>query len=238
MEYEPKYTVVLRGQEFILTKSQIEFDSPNYFTSCFLGDFQEAKTKRLELSRNPDLFKLIIEHLCGYEILPLDEKSCPSHMPPDIALRNIRADALFYQLDGLVRSCDGFIKSRKALVSPSRKFLVIGHTNTSRHLRSTGPNHNIPVTGLEVVTMSLQRVEIWTTIIADDMFNQMGQLQLRKSHVDFEGLRLVAAIEAFVRKAVGNYQKLGWTLLGWRTEPVTREGTGIVATKLLIVLRS
>ncbi|KDN33445.1 hypothetical protein RSAG8_13466, partial [Rhizoctonia solani AG-8 WAC10335] len=118
MEYEPKYTVVLRGQEFVLTKSQIEFDSPNYFTACFLGDFREAQTKRLVLTRNLELFQLVVEHLCGYEILPLDDKTIPSHMPPDAVLRNLRADALFYQLDGLVKSCDEIIKSSTPVTPP------------------------------------------------------------------------------------------------------------------------
>ncbi|EUC56893.1 BTB domain protein, putative [Rhizoctonia solani AG-3 Rhs1AP] len=146
MEYEPKYTVVLRGQEFVLSKSQIEFDSPNCFTACFLGDFRKAETKRLELSRNPDLFRLILEHLCGYEILPLDDNVIPSHMLIDSVLRNLQADALFYQLDGLIKSCNEVIAPRGVPGLPSRSFMVIGYTTSARILSNTGPNSNYNIT--------------------------------------------------------------------------------------------
>ncbi|CUA76216.1 hypothetical protein RSOLAG22IIIB_06143 [Rhizoctonia solani] len=235
MEYEPKYTVVLRGQEFILTKSQIEFDSPNYFTACFLGDFHEAQTKRLELSRSPDLFKLIIEHLCGYEILPLDNKANASHMSADSVLRNLRADALFYQLDGLVKSCDRVIKPRKT----GRLFMVIGRTSSSTTILSnTDSSSSISVNDLKFQERYLKPGDVWVTTVTEDILSRMGQLQLRRSYADFEGLETVAAIQDFAQKAVGNYSKSGWTLMGWRFEAIPRpdDGSGQPGTKILIVL--
>ncbi|KAG9124430.1 hypothetical protein FRC07_011672 [Ceratobasidium sp. 392] len=96
------YTVVVRGETFLLTRDQIEFDSPNYFTSCFLGEFTEAQTHTLTLSRDPQLFKIIIDYLSGYDVLPLHESAIPQRMNSDAALRNLLADAQFYQLDGLI----------------------------------------------------------------------------------------------------------------------------------------
>ncbi|KDN34339.1 hypothetical protein RSAG8_12570, partial [Rhizoctonia solani AG-8 WAC10335] len=212
MEYEPKYTVVLRGQEFVLTKSQIEFDSPNYFTACFLGDFREGQTKRLVLTRNLELFQLVVEHLCGYEIFPLDDKTIPSHMPPDAVLRNLRADALFYQLDGLVKSCDEIIKSSTPGTPPSRSYMVIGFSTTSGVVNNANAG------------------KISERFLKD----RMGSLQLAESHASFSGLRATAVIEAFARKAVGDYHKLGWTLMCWRVEIVT---SGLKA-ELLIVLEA
>ncbi|CAE6473631.1 unnamed protein product [Rhizoctonia solani] len=237
MEYEPKYTVVLRGQEFVLTKSQIEFDSPNYFTACFLGEFQEAHTKRLELSRSPDLFKLIIEHLCGYEVLPLDNKANTSHMSAGSLLRNLRADALFYQLDGLVKSCDRAIKPRKT----DRSFMVIGRTTSSTAILSnTDSSSGISVTRLKLEEKQLKPGDVWVTTVAEDILSRMGQLQLRRSYADFKGLETVAAIEGFAQKVMGNYSKLGWTLMGWRFEaiPTPDDGSGQSGTKILIVLES
>lgn len=100
--------MVVRGKTFLLTKSQIEFDSPNYFTTCFLGDFREAQTRRLNLSRSPEIFEVILDYLCGYKVLPLGQQSIPSRMSPEAALINLRADAAFYQLDGLIRACEEF----------------------------------------------------------------------------------------------------------------------------------
>ncbi|CAE6406350.1 unnamed protein product [Rhizoctonia solani] len=232
MEYEPKYTVVLRGQEFVLTKSQIEFDSPNYFTACFLGDFREAQTKRLEILRNPELFELIVEHLCGYEILPLDDDATSSHLSADAVLRNLRADALFYQLDRLVESCDDIIKRSKTL-SPIRSYMVIGYTTTNRVVSDASAGQ-ISAYHVQERTTQMERGKAWTTIVSEETLSRMGPLQLAESLSGFTGLRAVAAIEAFASKAVKDYHKLGWTLMGWRAELVT---SGSKA-ELLVVLKT
>ncbi|KAG8790791.1 hypothetical protein FRC12_011016 [Ceratobasidium sp. 428] len=101
-----KYTVEMRGEKFLLTRDQVEFDSPNYFTSCFLGEFTEAQTRTLTLSRDPELFKIILDYLSGYDVLPLHELMIPKRMNSNAALRNLLADAQFYQLDGLVDQID------------------------------------------------------------------------------------------------------------------------------------
>ncbi|KEP46231.1 putative BTB domain protein [Rhizoctonia solani 123E] len=227
MDYEPKYTVVLRGQEFVLTKSQIEFDSPNYFTACFLGDFREAQTKRLEISRNPELFKLIMEHLCGYDILPLDDNAVPSHVSLDTVLRNLRADALFYQLEALVEACEDIIDPSKT----NRSYMVIGYTTISRIVNDASVG-KLTAYQLEEITTRMEPGKVWTTIVSEDMLSQMGPLQLADSFSGFKGLRAVAAIEGFTRKAVKDYHKLGWTLMSWRAELVTSG-----KAELLVVLK-
>lgn len=106
MEHDPRFTIVVMGKTFVLTKSQIEFDSPNYFTACFLGDFVEAQTRRVEFSRDPDLFKIIVRYLCGYSVIPLNENQIPAGMTATSALVDLRADAAFYQLDRQMQACD------------------------------------------------------------------------------------------------------------------------------------
>ncbi|KAB5588511.1 hypothetical protein CTheo_8043 [Ceratobasidium theobromae] len=133
MEQNQKYTVVIMGTSFVLTKSQIEFDSPNYFTTCFLGDFHEAQTHHLELSRDPDLFRVIIRYLCGYSVLPLTEKQIPSDMTLASALTNLRNDAAFYQLDGLLCACDESLSDQEPTLERQEKHLallgVVSHSN-------------------------------------------------------------------------------------------------------------
>ncbi|KAF8592808.1 hypothetical protein BDV93DRAFT_567380, partial [Ceratobasidium sp. AG-I] len=68
---EEIFTVVVRDQRFVLSRSQIDFDAPNYFTMCFLGDFTESQLRQVELSRDPHLFKIIVDYLCGYTVLPI-----------------------------------------------------------------------------------------------------------------------------------------------------------------------
>ncbi|KAG8687847.1 hypothetical protein FRC09_013250, partial [Ceratobasidium sp. 395] len=76
----------MRGETFVLTRDQIEFDSPNFFTSCFLGEFTESRTRTLTLSRDPELFRIILDHLSGYEVLPLHQSVIPNRMSPDLVL--------------------------------------------------------------------------------------------------------------------------------------------------------
>lgn len=96
------YTIHVRDEVFHLTKDQVEFNSPNYFTSCFFGDSVESQTRTLRLFRDPDLFKIVIDYLSGYQVLPLHGSVIPKRMSLELAVRNLRVDADYYLLDGLV----------------------------------------------------------------------------------------------------------------------------------------
>ncbi|KAG8783844.1 hypothetical protein FRC12_019291 [Ceratobasidium sp. 428] len=132
------YKIIMRGETFLLTRDQIEFDSPNYFTSCFLGEFSEAKTRTLTLSRDPELFKIILDYLSGYDVLPLHESAIPERMGLDVALRNVFADAQFYQLDGLVDRINQENRAKEeveeTLVSPYAMISVSCTKGTPRNI--------------------------------------------------------------------------------------------------------
>ncbi len=93
------YTVVVRGETFGLSKTQIERDSPNFFTSCFLSGFSESARRTTTLDRNPTIFAIIVDYLSGYPILPLSPGVA---MDAKTAHRYLLADADFY---GLSRLC-------------------------------------------------------------------------------------------------------------------------------------
>ncbi|KDN46660.1 hypothetical protein RSAG8_04040, partial [Rhizoctonia solani AG-8 WAC10335] len=114
MKSEPNYTVTAQGTDFLLTKSQIEFDAPNYFTTCFLGDFEESQTLHLKISRDPVLFRIISDYLCGYTVLPLADDVIPARMSPELVLANLKADAEFYLLDGLAKQCETLLAEKKS----------------------------------------------------------------------------------------------------------------------------
>lgn len=127
LEHDPQYTVVLRGTRFNLTSSQINFDGPNYLTSCFLGDSRESQTRILELPRSPDLFPIIMDYLCGYVVLPLDTSKLSSSSicyPEEKAVKNLRADADFYKLEGLKKVCDDYLTEPPKRTS--KECIVIG----------------------------------------------------------------------------------------------------------------
>ncbi|KAB5589179.1 hypothetical protein CTheo_7377 [Ceratobasidium theobromae] len=108
MYREPTYTLIFQDSRYTLTKSQIEFDSPNLFTTCFLGEYEEAQTRCLSLYRDPELFGIVVDYLCGYTVFRWDENTLPKRMTIPNALKNLRADAKFYGLKGLVKACDEF----------------------------------------------------------------------------------------------------------------------------------
>ncbi|KAI1795373.1 hypothetical protein LXA43DRAFT_865144, partial [Ganoderma leucocontextum] len=112
------YTVVLRGETFELSKTQIECDSPNFFMSCFLSEFSESARCTTTLDQNPIIFVIIVDYLSGYLVLPL---SLGQGMDTSAAHRYLLADAEFY---GLSRLC--------ALLTqpmPSIKLCWMGYAN-------------------------------------------------------------------------------------------------------------
>ncbi|KAG8753374.1 hypothetical protein FRC11_007483 [Ceratobasidium sp. 423] len=126
MECEPTYTVLIQDEKFTLSHSQIKFDSPNYFTMCFLGDFSEAQSRSVQLTRSPEIFPLIRQYLCGYMVLPLNDHIIPKGMTATQTIANLRADALFYQLEGLVLQCDAYLEPVKKGLPAAHRFLLVG----------------------------------------------------------------------------------------------------------------
>jgi hypothetical protein len=98
-----EFRVIVRDQVFVLDKHQILFDSPNYFSSYFLGEFKEAAEgqRQLTLRRDPFLFRIIENYLSGYSVLPLPP-NLPPHLSKETAMANLLRDAQFYGIDGLV----------------------------------------------------------------------------------------------------------------------------------------
>ncbi|KAL8291952.1 hypothetical protein RQP46_001418 [Phenoliferia psychrophenolica] len=92
------FTVVARGTAFTLSQEDCEFDSPNYFTSCFLSDFSESESRVVHTNRSPVLFPHIRNWLSGYEVLPLPPIA---DMSPAVALANLLKDAQYFGLTRL-----------------------------------------------------------------------------------------------------------------------------------------
>jgi len=109
-----EYVIIVRGERFVLARDQILFDSPNYFTSLFDGPFKESSEGKREavLYRDPFLFRLIESYLSGYQILPLPTVGPPQYMSREAMVKNLFADAQFYQLDGLIKLLDPFVNTK------------------------------------------------------------------------------------------------------------------------------
>ncbi|KAG9076502.1 hypothetical protein FS749_011731 [Ceratobasidium sp. UAMH 11750] len=177
------YTIIMRGQTFTLTRDQVEFDSPNYFTSCFLGEFTESRTRTLTISRDPELFKIILDYLSGYEVLPLHTSVIPSRMSPDLALRNLLVDARFYLLDRFIRRIGSGVKSLSiATIDPPPTYLMLTAQNSN--------SWDWPVPVSEDTTNNMKQkhgldshgYKQWSTCHAD-IENALRAASIQKSYV-------------------------------------------------------
>jgi len=98
-----EYNVVVRGERFILSDEQLNFDAPNYFTELF---GTQGGTRETFLYRDPKLFQIIEGYLSGYEIFPLPDSAIPSYMSRETISKNLLVDARFYRLSRLVDKLD------------------------------------------------------------------------------------------------------------------------------------
>jgi len=125
-----RFRVNVRDRVFYLTKSQIEFDSPNFFTTAFLGGFAEAQTKSVDLACDPMLFDLVVDYLSGYDILPLTKDAIPARMNVGQAMRAIRKDADYLSLSGLetllARNMETLVQQKPHIPMQLGEFLDIG----------------------------------------------------------------------------------------------------------------
>ncbi|KAM5537258.1 hypothetical protein V8D89_008988 [Ganoderma adspersum] len=94
--------VFWRVQEpFQLSHNQIDFDAPNFFSTCFSSGFTESTKCTLTLDCNPALFALIIEYLSRYPILSLSAEATPPLMSLTMAHHCLLTNVQFYGLQKL-----------------------------------------------------------------------------------------------------------------------------------------
>ena len=108
-------------------RDQILFDSPNYFTTLFDGPFRESSEGKREvvLHRDPHLFHFIESRLSGYQILPLPTTGLPHYMSHQAMVKNLFADALFYQLDGLIKLLGPLVQTKYRLQMVLHGFIIL-----------------------------------------------------------------------------------------------------------------
>ncbi|KAF8601050.1 hypothetical protein BDV93DRAFT_546022 [Ceratobasidium sp. AG-I] len=236
------FKVIVRDTTFKLSQSQIEFDSPNFFTACFLGDFQESQTRTLEISRDPDLFRIVLNYLCGYTILPLSEAAIPMTMTLGTALINLRVDAEYYQLNGLIQACTTAMMSivvNRSSVSDKYRVLA-GRTRIRPHVPGASNLSRFPdfhlLNSEKEPTDSSHLIRTFedftdTRVPEENIRGPLASLTTPDSCIGFDSIRELSAIESVIAKIMGQYDKTKWRLMGWN---VRRSSN----SELLIVLES
>ncbi|KAG9124431.1 hypothetical protein FRC07_011673 [Ceratobasidium sp. 392] len=93
--------VIVSGIKFVLTQDQFKVDGPNYFTDAVAAHTGHFRGPQVKVSRNPELFKLVVDFLNGYDVMPQGAPLPAGIASRKVALRNLIAEAKFYRLSSL-----------------------------------------------------------------------------------------------------------------------------------------
>lgn len=191
-EENETFTVKLRGVPMQISRSQIQADTPggNFFAASLLGDFAEASERTLSLDRHPAIFKLILDHLSGYRIFPLDKIILKSFygdgMSVERALRYIQDDAEYY----------GFSRLH-ALAS-----------DEIERMENQEESHQDEIISLKRYKMELEKMRLQLDIdlankkAIDDLHEE--RLKILKIHIDIAARKLEAAAIVAAPRQVGS----------------------------------
>ncbi|KAK5799090.1 hypothetical protein F5H01DRAFT_418223 [Linnemannia elongata] len=132
------YTINVSGENFLVSHSALQYDSPNFFTDVFMNPHREEYNSRvLYINRNADVFKDIVKHMQGYYVAARDE----------VHLENLVMDAHFFKLKRLVENLRQtmfinvsgtiFKVSRETILNDSPNFFALLEPFSDRNLTPT-----------------------------------------------------------------------------------------------------
>ncbi|KAF9398063.1 hypothetical protein BGX21_008214 [Mortierella sp. AD011] len=120
------YTIVVSGENFPVTISAIQYDSPNFFSEVFMNpNREESRTRMMYINRNPDIFRDIVKYLQGYYVAARDE----------VHLENLMMDAHFYKFVNVSGTL--FKISRETILNDSPNFFALLTPYADRNLTPT-----------------------------------------------------------------------------------------------------
>ncbi|KAI8885491.1 hypothetical protein K501DRAFT_215712 [Backusella circina FSU 941] len=90
------FTIAVGGRVFRLSWESLKSDGP---TNFFLEYFRKKKTKVMYVDRDPDIFEVIVRHLRGYYVRPID----------DIQAQSLLFDATYYGLTRLKKCLQEYL---------------------------------------------------------------------------------------------------------------------------------
>jgi hypothetical protein len=95
--------ISIRGIEFCLNWNQVVFERYSMYHGIVDGHNQSGlPTPILKLSRNPEVFKLVVDHLSDLAVFPITSSVAESAgLPLDVLVRYLIDDAIFYRLPRL-----------------------------------------------------------------------------------------------------------------------------------------
>ncbi|QRV97105.1 hypothetical protein RhiJN_25124 [Ceratobasidium sp. AG-Ba] len=199
-----RFAVVVADRRFVLSRAQIEHDSPNYLTSYFLNEDGKSIHDRLEITRDPKIFELVLRYLNGYQILPLDRHLIPFDSTAQRTLADLRADAEFFNLEGLAELCE---------ISDSKpKYVVVTTYSERNHDNEVRPSDGLLTLASQCCLETLN----------ENVFNtaSSGMAVLTSTNAHEEQLIIISGwLNHILAEFFCGYYKLAvfrWELQGWK----------------------
>ncbi|KAJ1300418.1 hypothetical protein OPQ81_005238 [Rhizoctonia solani] len=117
-------------------------------------------------------------------------------MTPEAAVLNLRADAEFYQLDGLVQACEAFINPKEGQASPKNRYLILG----SKWFVDDDEYR-------EDLLGTVPPKSDWATYATKERLKQppLNDMKTPMSVSGFEGLRVTAVMERVGASSISGY---------------------------------
>lgn len=209
-----EYTIIVTDKTFRLSKSQIEHDSPNFFTSYFLNSSDDNTTRLLEISRDPYLFTIILRYLNGYHILPLNPALLPPHCTPETVLADLRADAEFYRLNGLSALLSSVKTSGDQLATGYAE--ISGHYNTASDRLEPTDDLDKVADGFSFKSSSEQ--EYQTASQQDNYYTVPRNTKRGDPNVFYSGLLNERIVRRVLQRDGYTTSVTKWELLGWQRD--------------------
>ncbi|KAG8755658.1 hypothetical protein FRC11_005884 [Ceratobasidium sp. 423] len=144
-------------------------------------------------------------------------------MSPELALANLRTDAAFYQLDGLVEQCNALIAQSLVEGGPRKQYQILG--SEYEHLSNCSFESQMGIA---------LKAKTWSTRVTAERLAQEPFVNMERpeKHLGFSGLRTIAAVERFAREMCGVEPQL----VGWHVEASPEQMFGVVYSRLVVVL--
>ncbi|EUC53520.1 hypothetical protein RSOL_008870, partial [Rhizoctonia solani AG-3 Rhs1AP] len=133
-------------------------------------------------------------------------------MTAEAALANLRADAMFYQLDGLVHAIDEIDIPHVAMMKADERYLAFLGVNTC---------YAHPLNLVNIV----HDVKNWIVMpVAPDgqLKPPFHELDLPESATTFDELLVLSAVQGVLKDNLGKRYRNHWKLVGYKMESPTR----------------
>ncbi|QRV97061.1 hypothetical protein RhiJN_25080 [Ceratobasidium sp. AG-Ba] len=205
-----EFTVLVSEKLFKITRKQIHFDAPNYFTKRVLTNPPTVGSRIMELSRDAEMFQFILDYPSGYSAISTD-RLVISCLPASRSIQDLLVDATFYELDKLKAICTRLLEHPIVELEnqplPKRYLLLHGSCN-------------VPAASFADALFKGQHTLTTRFIPRDALFHPDFQNLTGMGRCTSSGPKGYRELSLLAKVVLTHLQSAGfqqrWSLIGWK----------------------